>query len=67
MALFFILDNEISQTCKAEIRESGMYYQLVTPDDNLRNIADKAIKNWKNHFVGVLSESAVTFPLHLWC
>ena len=25
------------------------------------------IQTWKNHFVGVLSGTAATFPLHLWC
>ena len=62
-----VLDNEISQTYKEEIRELGMSYQLVPPDDHRRNIAERAIKTQKNHFVGVLSRAAVTFPLHLWC
>ena len=62
-----VLDNEISQTYKDEIRDSGMSYQLVPPDDHRRNIAERAIQTWKNHFVGVLSGAAATFPLHLWC
>ena len=62
-----VLDNEISQTYKEEIRESGMSYQLVPPDNHRRNIADRAIQTWKNHFIGVISRAAATFPLHLWC
>ena len=62
-----VLYNEISQTYKDEISKSGMSYQLVLPDDHHRNIAERAIQTWKNHFVGVLSGSAATFPLHLWC
>ena len=62
-----VLDNKISQTYKDEIRESGMSYQLIPPDDHCRNIAERAIQTWKNHFVGVLSGAAATFLLHLWC
>ena len=61
-----VLDNKISQTYKDEIRESGMSYQLVPPDDHLRNIVERDIQTWKNHFVGVLSRAAATFQLHLW-
>ena len=50
-----VLYNKISQTYKDEIRESSMSYQLVPPDDHHRNIAERAIQTWKNHFVGVLS------------
>ena len=50
-----VLDNKISQTYKEEIRESGMLYQLVPPDDHRRNISDRDIQTWKNHFVGVLA------------
>ena len=61
------LDNKISQIYNDEIRESGMSYQLVPPDDHRRNITERAIQTRKNHFVGVLSGAAATFPLHLWC
>jgi hypothetical protein len=30
-------------------------------------MAEKAIRTFKNHFVGVLSGCAPTIPLHLWC
>ena len=60
-------DNKISQNYKDKIRESGMSNQLVLPDDHRRNIAEKSIQTWKNHFVGVLGGAADTFPLHLWC
>ena len=44
-----------------------MSYQLVPPYDHRCNIAERSIKTWKNHFVGVLSRAAATFPLHIWC
>ena len=62
-----VLDNEISAAYRAEIQATGMTYQLVPPDDHRRNVAEKAIQTWKDHFVGVLSGTADTFPLHLWC
>ena len=62
-----LLDNEIYQTYKDEIRDSGMSYQLVPPYDHHRNIAERDIQTRKNHFVGVLIGAAATFPLHLWC
>jgi hypothetical protein len=30
-------------------------------------MAEKAIQTFKDHFVGVLSGHAPTFPMHLWC
>ena len=53
-----VLDNKISQTYKNKIRESGMLHN---------NIAEGAIQTWKNHFFGVPSGTAATFPLHLRC
>eukprot|EP00804_Cyclotella_cryptica_P027522 CCRYP_007476-RA/>CCRYP_007476-RA protein AED:0.26 eAED:0.26 QI:0/0/0/1/1/1/4/0/582 len=44
-----------------------MTYQLVPPDDHRRNVAEKAIQTWKDHFVAVISGTADKFPLHLWC
>ena len=62
-----ILDNEISEAYKEEIRNTGMTYQLVPPDDHRCNIAEQTIQTWKNHFVSVLSGAASTFLLHLCC
>ena len=62
-----ILDNEISQTLKDEIIESGMTYQLVPPHGHLQHIAEKDIHTWKDHLVAVLSGMAASFKLNLWC
>ena len=62
-----ILDNEISEAYKENIQNTSMTYQLVPQDDHRRNIAERAIQTWKNHFVSVLSGTASTFLLHLWC
>ena len=62
-----VLDNEISDAYRTEICDTNMTFQLVPPDDHRRNLAERAIQTWKDHFVGVLSETASNFPLHLWC
>jgi len=62
-----VLDNEASKAYKQTIKESGMEYQLVPPDDHCRNIAEKAIQTWKDHFIATLSGTSSNFPLHLWC
>eukprot|EP00804_Cyclotella_cryptica_P008459 CCRYP_003952-RA/>CCRYP_003952-RA protein AED:0.49 eAED:0.38 QI:0/0/0/1/0/0/2/0/237 len=49
------------------ITASGMTYQLVPPGDHRRNIAEKAIQTWKDHFIAVISGTGAKFPLHLWC
>jgi hypothetical protein len=62
-----ILDNQKSVAYKEAICASGMTFELVPPDNHRRNMAEKAIQTFKDHFVGVLSGCAPTFPLHLWC
>jgi hypothetical protein len=62
-----VLDNETSASYKHAIINSDMSYQLVPPDDHRRNLAEKAIQTWKDHFIAALSGTADKFPLHLWC
>ena len=61
-----VLDNEASKAYKEAIVTSGMDYQLVLPDDHRRNVAEKAIQTWKDHFISNMSGTAKSFPLHLW-
>jgi hypothetical protein len=62
-----ILDNQKSGAYEEAIRASGMTFELVPPDNHHRNMAEKAIQTFKDHFAGVLSGCAPTFPFHLWC
>eukprot|EP00804_Cyclotella_cryptica_P002412 CCRYP_004109-RA/>CCRYP_004109-RA protein AED:0.25 eAED:0.31 QI:0/0/0/1/0.33/0.25/4/0/631 len=57
-----VLDNEISAAYKLAITASGMTYQLVPPDDHRRNIAEKAIQTWKDHFIAAISGTDAKFP-----
>ena len=43
-----------------------MTYQLVPPDMHRRNMAEKAIQTFKDHFVAILSGVDESFPMHLW-
>ena len=39
----------------------------MPPHDHRRNIAEKAIQVFKDHFVSVLCGTNKNFPLQLWC
>ena len=41
-------------------------YQLVPPDLNRRNAAERAIRTVKAHFLVILAGVAIDFPRHLW-
>ena len=61
-----ILDNECSAEFKTLISENEMKYQLVPPYDHRRNVAEKAIQTFEDHFVAVLCGTDDNFPLQLW-
>ena len=58
-----ILDNEISQEFKNAIEANQMTFQLVPPNDHRRNIAEKAIQVFTDHFISVLCGTGVSFPM----
>ena len=62
-----ILDNKISQEFKNAIKANQMKFQLVPPNDHRRNVAEKAIQVFKDHFISVLCGTDVSFPMQLWC
>jgi hypothetical protein len=61
------LDNEISNDMIAEIEQRSMdYYQIAAPGDHRLNFAERAIQNFKNHFVSVLHGCDPQFPVNQW-
>ena len=60
-----VLDNECSNAMKELIRSECML-EVVTPHCHRRNIAEAAIKNFKNHFISILTGTDPNFPLKLW-
>jgi hypothetical protein len=60
-------DNVCSEKLKLCIRRNGMTHKLVPPDNHRRNIAERVIQTFKNHFVSIFSGVNNWFPLSLWC
>ena len=60
-----VLDNECFNAMKELIRSECML-ELVPLSCHRRNIAEAAIKNFKNHFISTLAGIDPTFPLKLW-
>ena len=63
--IYQVLDNKISMAYRLEIKQTSMTYQLVTPYDHHSNLSEKWIQTWKDHFIGVMSVTAESFPAHL--
>jgi hypothetical protein len=60
------LDSEASAALKNFFTANDVEYQLVPPRCHLRNVAERAIQTFKDHFAAGLSSVDPTFPLHLW-
>ena len=62
-----LLGNECSAEFKERMVENKMEYQFVPPRDHRRNVAEKAIHVFKDHFVLVVCGSDAKIPMPLWC
>ncbi len=62
-----ILDNQALFAYKTKIELTKMPYELVPPNDHPCNLAKKAIQNFKDHMISILSGRSPTMPMHLWC
>ena len=60
-----VLDNECSENLKELIRDTCIL-ELVPPGYHRRNIAEVAIKAFKQHFLSILAELPDDFPWSLW-
>ncbi len=60
-----LLDNEVSAELKAEIIKNCTI-QLVPTNNHRRNLAERAIQTFKNHFKAILSGVDNSFPMQLW-
>ncbi len=59
-----ILDNKASAEFKKEIQKNCKF-QLVLPDNHRRNLVERAIQTFKNHFKAILAGVDDTFPMRL--
>jgi hypothetical protein len=51
---------------KERIKSKDMKYQLIPSQDHRQNIAETAIKVFKENFISILCRCVKSFPLHLW-
>ena len=63
---FHVLDNEASTALKEYLRASDIDFQLAPPHEHRRNLAERAIRTFKNHFIAFLSSLDPDFPAILW-
>ena len=61
------MDNEVSTKFKNDLSTKNMEYQLVPPHIHRRNIAERAVQTYKDHFITILCGTDKNFPMHLWC
>ena len=60
-----ILDNKASEEFQSEIKKPCKM-QMLPPDTHRRNLAERAIHIFKNHFIAILSGVDPRFPISLW-
>ena len=62
-----ILDSEVSEAMKTIIRdEYKMELELAPPGCHRRNAAEVGIRDFKAHFLSILTGTAEDFPRQLW-
>ncbi len=62
-----VLNNKCLAALKACIKENGMDYELVPPEQHRQNQADWSIQTFKAHFISFLASINNKFSLLLWC
>ena len=62
-----ILDNECPNVLKNFMREVKEKFQLVPPHIHRRNLAERTIRTFKEHFIAVLSSTHKDLPIHIRC
>ena len=62
-----ILDNEVrTEFRKTIVDDWNATYQQVPPNIHRRNIAERAIRTFKAHFISLLAHVDPTFPKVMW-
>ena len=62
----YVMDNEISDEFISALTKHNVTYQLVPPHTHRRNLAERAIQTYKNHFKAGLASVDPNFPLSEW-
>eukprot|EP00804_Cyclotella_cryptica_P006014 CCRYP_000255-RA/>CCRYP_000255-RA protein AED:0.25 eAED:0.25 QI:0/0/0/1/1/1/2/0/796 len=61
------LDNETSKDVENFITDNNATFQYTPPDMHRTNIAERAIRTWKNHLVAIRTGTPRTYRLSNWC
>ena len=65
---FQMLDNEYSnELTKFFLKEAKVEAQYAPPSTHRRNRAERAIQDWKGHFIACLDNVDLDFKMSLWC
>ena len=59
----YVMDSEISQELIAAMVHNKTSYQLAPPHTHRRNLAERAIRTYKNHLKAILASLDPEFPL----
>jgi len=62
-----MLDNETGKELKLFFQEIKVKTEYVPPNSHRRNRAERAIQDWKGHFISCLCNLDPDFPMFLWC
>ena len=62
----WVLDNEVSGDLKQAFNKNDTKFQLVPPNSHRRNLAERAIQTWKNHFKAGIASVNPNFPMSEW-
>ena len=60
------MDNEISNDLRKAFKKYQLEFQLVPPHVHRRNVAERAIQTFKNHFLAILASCSPQFPISEW-
>ena len=60
------MDNEVSKRMIRRIEDDKLEYQLVSPGDHRLNPCERAIQDFKNHFISMLYGADDDFPKNRW-
>ena len=61
-----VLDNEAPELCRDAVEASNSKHQLVPPNDHRRNVAERAIRMHKQHFIRMTMGVDAKFPISMW-
>ena len=61
-----MMDDEATTALKRQIEKTGSAHHLVEPHDHKANVAEQAIRTFKNHFVAGSCSTDPNFPISQW-